>query len=227
MDLLRRSAATYPQRPAVALPGGPVLTYAELERETARIAAAGVLESEKITTWYSVPGALRGMLRRGRLAQRDLRHLRTVLFAVESYPAEELYALQAVMPDVALLQPLRSHGDQRLHLLAGIARRIVDLPVDPRRLGLRELRKRRGRCRSQADRRRHPRGAPGPGRHPDGGPLGRRRAHRRVVRAGFSPSPPRRPSLPHRRHRQPAAGWELRASRARRSWSRSAVIGWS
>ncbi len=86
---------------AAALVGAKVVV---LDEETVRfpIAAAGLLESEKITTWYSVPGALRGMLRRGRLAQRDLRYLRTVLFAGESYPAEELHALQAVMPEVTL-----------------------------------------------------------------------------------------------------------------------------
>ncbi|MCP4660288.1 MAG: amino acid adenylation domain-containing protein [bacterium] len=86
---------------AAALAGAKVVV---LDEETVRfpIAASGVLESEKITTWYSVPGALRGMLRRGRLARRDLRHLRTVLFAGESYPAEELHALQAVIPEVAL-----------------------------------------------------------------------------------------------------------------------------
>ncbi len=86
---------------AAALTGAKVVV---LDEETVRfpIAAAAVLESQKITVWYSVPGALRWMLRRGRLAQRDLRHLRTVLFAGESYPAEELHALQDALPAVSL-----------------------------------------------------------------------------------------------------------------------------
>ena len=75
-----------------------------LDEETVRfpMTSADVLEAERITVWYSVPGALRRMLRAGRLAQRALGSLRTVLFAGEAYPADELRELQAALPRVAL-----------------------------------------------------------------------------------------------------------------------------
>jgi len=74
------------------------------DEETVRfpMAAAGLLESAGITVWYSVPRALRSMLRKGRLAQRDLGSLRIVLFAGEPYPADELRELQTALPGVSL-----------------------------------------------------------------------------------------------------------------------------
>lgn len=75
-----------------------------LDDETVRfpIVSANVLERERITVWYSVPGALRRMVRLGRLAGRDLASLRVVLFAGESYPADELRALQCILPAATL-----------------------------------------------------------------------------------------------------------------------------
>jgi len=75
------------------------------DEETVRfpMAAAGLLESAGITVWYSVPRALRSMLRMGRLADRDLGSLRVVLFAGEPYPADELRELQKTLPGVSLV----------------------------------------------------------------------------------------------------------------------------
>jgi amino acid adenylation domain-containing protein len=76
-----------------------------VDEETARfpMASGELLESEKISVWYSVPGALRRMLRMGRLGERPLAGLRTVLFAGEVYPADELRALQGALgPAVSL-----------------------------------------------------------------------------------------------------------------------------
>ena len=75
-----------------------------LDEETVRfpMASANVLEAERISVWYSVPGALRRMLRAGRLDRRELPALRTVLFAGEAYPADELRQLQAALPRVEL-----------------------------------------------------------------------------------------------------------------------------
>jgi len=86
---------------ASCLAGAQVVIFDE---ETVRfpMAAAGLLESAGITVWYSVPRALRSMLRKGRLAQRDLGSLRIVLFAGEPYPADELRELQAALPGVSL-----------------------------------------------------------------------------------------------------------------------------
>ncbi len=76
-----------------------------LDDETVRfpMASAEVLETERISVWYSVPGALRRMVRTARLSDRTLPALRTVLFAGEVYPADEIRALQlALPPDTAL-----------------------------------------------------------------------------------------------------------------------------
>ena len=71
-----------------------------LDEEIVRfpILSADALERSRISVWYSVPGALRRMLRAGALASRDLTALRAVLFAGEVYPVEELHALQAALP---------------------------------------------------------------------------------------------------------------------------------
>jgi amino acid adenylation domain-containing protein len=86
---------------AAAMAGAKLVV---LDEETVRfpMAAADVMEQERISVWYSVPGALRGMLRGGRLDKRDLAALRTVLFAGEAYPADELRQLQSVLAHVAL-----------------------------------------------------------------------------------------------------------------------------
>ncbi len=76
-----------------------------VDEETARfpMASADLIEKEAVSVWYSVPGALRRMLRMGRLGERPLPSLRTVLFAGEVYPADELRALQGALdPAVSL-----------------------------------------------------------------------------------------------------------------------------
>jgi len=76
-----------------------------VDEETARfpMASADLLENEGVSVWYSVPGALRRMLRMGRLGERSLPRLRTVLFAGEVYPADELRALQRALGPAAAL----------------------------------------------------------------------------------------------------------------------------
>ncbi|HVT16749.1 MAG TPA: amino acid adenylation domain-containing protein [Thermoanaerobaculia bacterium] len=75
-----------------------------LDEETVRfpMSSAEALEAAGITIWYSVPGALRRMLRMGGLGRRRPRSLRTVLFAGESYPADELRDLQTALPGCSL-----------------------------------------------------------------------------------------------------------------------------
>jgi L-proline---[L-prolyl-carrier protein] ligase len=75
-----------------------------LDEETVRfpMAAASALEQEGLTVWYSVPGALRAMLRSGRLAERSLDRLRVVVFAGEIYPVAEVHALQRALPGATL-----------------------------------------------------------------------------------------------------------------------------
>lgn len=75
-----------------------------LDDETCRFptASADAVESERITIWYSVPTALRRMLRLGGLGRRHPPALRAVLFAGEVYPLDELRGLQDALPGVSL-----------------------------------------------------------------------------------------------------------------------------
>ena len=50
---------------------------------------------------------------------RSLQRLRIILFAGEVFPMKYLRQLAELLPQVELLQSLRSHRNQRLHLLQG------------------------------------------------------------------------------------------------------------
>lgn len=57
-----------------------------------------LLESHRVTVWYSVPSLLRQLSGRGALDERDLGSLRWVLFGGESYPPGQLAALMEQLP---------------------------------------------------------------------------------------------------------------------------------
>jgi amino acid adenylation domain-containing protein len=57
-----------------------------------------LIESERITIWYSVPFALIQLLLRGALDNRDLSALRWVLFGGEPFPPKHLRALMELWP---------------------------------------------------------------------------------------------------------------------------------
>ncbi len=57
-----------------------------------------LLERERVTVWYSVPAALVQLSLRGDLEHRDLRPLRSVLFAGETFPARHLRRLRDQLP---------------------------------------------------------------------------------------------------------------------------------
>jgi amino acid adenylation domain-containing protein len=57
-----------------------------------------LVESERITVWYSVPSALTMMVRRGGLVPGRLPDLRSVLFAGEVFPPKHLRRLMTVLP---------------------------------------------------------------------------------------------------------------------------------
>ncbi len=59
---------------------------------------APLIESEKITVWYSTPSILTLLTQYGRLQERDYRALRMVLFAGEVFPVKHLRALRALLP---------------------------------------------------------------------------------------------------------------------------------
>jgi acyl-coenzyme A synthetase/AMP-(fatty) acid ligase len=59
---------------------------------------ADLIESERITVWYSVPSVLTLLLTRGKLAARDLGSLRWVLFAGEVFPVKYLRELMNALP---------------------------------------------------------------------------------------------------------------------------------
>jgi L-proline---[L-prolyl-carrier protein] ligase len=74
---------------AVVLIPPPV---AALPAEQARL-----IETARVSVWYSVPSALIAMMRRGGLATRDLSGLRAVLFAGEVFPAPQLRRLMELL----------------------------------------------------------------------------------------------------------------------------------
>jgi amino acid adenylation domain-containing protein len=59
---------------------------------------SALLERERVTVWYSVPAALVQLSLRGDLERRDLRTLRWVLFAGETFPAGHLRHLREQLP---------------------------------------------------------------------------------------------------------------------------------
>lgn len=60
---------------------------------------ASLIETERITVWYSVPFALIQLLQHGNLANRRL-SLREVVFAGERFPPAQLRELSSVLPGV-------------------------------------------------------------------------------------------------------------------------------
>ncbi len=59
-----------------------------------------LMESERISVWYSVPFALIQLLQRGGLSERDLSALRWILFAGEVFPTKHLRDLMHALPKV-------------------------------------------------------------------------------------------------------------------------------
>jgi amino acid adenylation domain-containing protein len=59
---------------------------------------SALIDSERMTFWYSVPFALIQLLLRGALEQRDLSSLRWVLFGGEPFPAKYLRQLMERLP---------------------------------------------------------------------------------------------------------------------------------
>jgi amino acid adenylation domain-containing protein len=60
---------------------------------------SGLMESERLSHWYSVPFALIQLIEHGVLEQRDLRSLRWVVFAGEPFLAKHLKALMSLLPE--------------------------------------------------------------------------------------------------------------------------------
>ena len=73
-----------------------VLIGAEAGKDPTRL--AGLIESSRISIWYSAPSILALLAQHGRLAERDLSSLRTILFAGEVFPVHHLRALTAQLP---------------------------------------------------------------------------------------------------------------------------------
>jgi amino acid adenylation domain-containing protein len=59
-----------------------------------------LIESERISVWYSVPYALIQMLTHGNMEKHDLSSLRWLLFAGEVFPTKHLRELMTRLPDV-------------------------------------------------------------------------------------------------------------------------------
>lgn len=72
-----------------------VLTPAELMLPAS---LSALLERERVSVWYSVPTALVQLSLRGDLESRDLRAMRWVLFAGETYPVKHLRRIMQQLP---------------------------------------------------------------------------------------------------------------------------------
>ena len=59
---------------------------------------SSILERERVSVWYSVPTALVQLSLRGELESRDLRSLRWVLFAGETFPGKHLRRIREQLP---------------------------------------------------------------------------------------------------------------------------------
>lgn len=62
-----------------------------------------IIESEKITSWYSVPTALRLLEEKGALGRRDLSSLRQIFFAGEVFPVPALRKVMEAFPGVEFI----------------------------------------------------------------------------------------------------------------------------
>jgi acyl-coenzyme A synthetase/AMP-(fatty) acid ligase len=60
---------------------------------------SALLEAERVSVWYSVPTALVQLSLRGDLESRDLRAIRWVLFAGETFPEKHLLRIRHQLPD--------------------------------------------------------------------------------------------------------------------------------
>ena len=62
-----------------------------------------IIESERITSWYSVPTALRLLEEKGALERRDLSQLRQIFFAGEIFPVPALRKVMAAFPNAEFI----------------------------------------------------------------------------------------------------------------------------
>ena len=109
---------------------------------------ARFIESSALTIWYSTPSILSLLAEFGDLAVRDCRALRVVLFAGEVFPVKHLRDVTRLWPWARVLQPLRAHRNERLHVRADTAPD-SGRPDDAvsHRLAMRTLRDDGARCR--------------------------------------------------------------------------------
>ena len=78
---------------------------------------ARFIREQRISVWYSVPSILTQLVLRADLGAHSPGHLRTVIFAGEVFPSKYLRALMDLLPGARFLQLLRTHRDQRVHLV--------------------------------------------------------------------------------------------------------------
>ena len=60
------------------------------------------IQNQRITVWYSVPMVLTMLGTHGKLRERDLSHLRLVLFAGEVFPIKHLRTLRRMLPEARM-----------------------------------------------------------------------------------------------------------------------------
>lgn len=84
---------------ATAIAGGTTVIIPEaLTKFPANLSR--LIETERISVWYSVPFALIQLMQRGDLAQHDTSSLRWILFAGEVFPTKHLRELMQMLPNI-------------------------------------------------------------------------------------------------------------------------------
>jgi amino acid adenylation domain-containing protein len=93
---------------------------------------SSLLEREGVTVWYSVPAALVQLSLRGDLEHRDLRSLRWVLFAGETFPGRHLRRLREQLPAARISQV---YGSTEVNVCTYYHLPEGDLPAGPLPIG--------------------------------------------------------------------------------------------
>ena len=91
-----------------------------------------ILAAERITSWYSVPTALRLLQEKGALERRDLSALRQIFFAGEVFPMPALRRVMAAFPGVEFINlygPTETNVCTYYRLPGILSEAALDIPI--------------------------------------------------------------------------------------------------
>ena len=100
----------------VPMQHGATIVLIGEERGKQPLQLAPLIATSRITIWYSTPSILRLLVEFGKMERHDYSALRIVHYAGEVFPPKHQRALRKAVAASALLQPLWSDRDQRVHV---------------------------------------------------------------------------------------------------------------